>query len=74
MNSDERTRAEKRAADSMQDDARRAAGDAGGGSGATDSATTGVGGTALPAGEVNRQRRETPGGDASKHDDNIKTD
>ena len=57
-----------------QDNVHRATGDAGGGSDATDGISAGVGGTALPADEINRQRRETPGGDASKHDDNIKTD
>ncbi len=61
-------------ADNTQDRVQRGVGDAGGGSGATDSITAGVGGTQLPDEEVNRQRRETPGGDVSKRDDNIKTD
>lgn len=81
MDTSKRTDADKHTADShtaheqtTHDNAHHAAGDAGGGSGATGGITAGVGGTELPAEEVNRQRRETPGGDVSKRDDNIKTD
>jgi hypothetical protein len=53
--------------------------DAGGGSGTVGGLTGGVGGTALEDDEhideqINRERRETPGGKISQRDNNIKVD